>query len=152
MAQRPHERVFHDSQWIHYLGRRAQRIIKMFMTPDRAVDRFLFSPGEAEGQRHARATGHRRPNQKPNPKKPDRAVGDRYTTPSYRRVIHRACDRLGIPKWSPHQLRHSSATHVRKEFGVEAAQLMLGHARIDVTQLYAEKNHRIAIEVAAKIG
>ena len=70
---------------------------------------------------------------------------------TYRRVIHQACNRLSIPKWSPHQFRHSSATHVRKEFGGEAAQL-IGHARLDITQVYAEKNHRLALEVAAQIG
>ena len=41
---------------------------------------------------------------------------------------------------------------LRKEFGVEAAQLMLGHAKADVTQLYAEVNRAKAVEVAAKIG
>jgi site-specific recombinase XerC len=52
----------------------------------------------------------------------------------------------------PNQLRHSFATRVRKEHGLEAAQVLLGHSRADVTQVYAERNERLASAVAAKIG
>jgi integrase len=55
-------------------------------------------------------------------------------------------------RWHPHQLRHSYATKVRKAFDLEAAQVMLGHSRADVTQIYAEKNEALAATVAAKIG
>ena len=58
----------------------------------------------------------------------------------------------GIPLWTPGQLRHNAATIVRREFGLEAAQLLLGHAKADVTQLYAEVNELKAIEIAEKIG
>jgi integrase len=54
--------------------------------------------------------------------------------------------------WHPNQLRHSYATRVRKEYGLEAAQVMLGHTRADVTQVYAERNQQLAATVAAKIG
>lgn len=55
-------------------------------------------------------------------------------------------------RWHPHQLRHAYATKVRKEFDLEAAQVMLGHSRADVTQIYAEKNEALAVTIAAKIG
>ena len=32
-----------------------------------------------------------------------------------------ACDAAGVPRWHPHRLRHSAATELRKEFGIEAA-------------------------------
>ena len=54
--------------------------------------------------------------------------------------------------WHPHQLRHSYATRVRKEFGLEAAQILLGHTKADVTQIYAERDMGRAATVAAKIG
>ncbi len=41
---------------------------------------------------------------------------------------------------------------VRKRFGLEAAQVMLGHSRADVTQVYAEVNAEKACEVASKVG
>jgi integrase len=55
-------------------------------------------------------------------------------------------------RWHPNQLRHTFATHVRKQHGLEVAQVMLGHARADVTQVYAEKNEALAVATALKIG
>jgi integrase len=55
-------------------------------------------------------------------------------------------------RWQPNQLRHTFATRVRKQHGLEAAQVMLGHARADVTQVYAERNEAVAAGIAAKIG
>ena len=54
--------------------------------------------------------------------------------------------------WHPHQLRHNYATDVRKQFGLEAAQILLGHSHADVTQIYAERDMTRAATVAAKIG
>jgi len=54
--------------------------------------------------------------------------------------------------WHPHQLRHNYATRIRREFGLEAAQVLLGHTKADVTQVYAERDANRAAAVAAKIG
>jgi len=54
--------------------------------------------------------------------------------------------------WSPNQLRHTYATNVRREHGLEAAQVLLGHAACDVTQIYAERDAAKAAAVALKIG
>ena len=54
--------------------------------------------------------------------------------------------------WHPNQLRHTFATAVRKQHGLEAAQVLLGHSRADVTQIYAEKNEALAAVIAAKMG
>jgi integrase len=55
-------------------------------------------------------------------------------------------------RWHPNQIRHAFATHVRRDHGLEAAQVLLGHSRADTTQIYAERNVSLASEVAAKIG
>jgi integrase len=55
-------------------------------------------------------------------------------------------------RWAPNQLRHSFATVVRKGHGLEAAQVVLGHSRADVTQMYAERNLALAAKVAGEIG
>ena len=52
----------------------------------------------------------------------------------------------------PNQIRHSYATRVRREHGLEAAQVLLGHEKADVTQIYAERDLALALEVAKKIG
>jgi integrase len=49
-------------------------------------------------------------------------------------------------------LRHTAATLIRARFGLEAAQAVLGHARADVTQVYAERDLARAHAVAAAIG
>ncbi len=77
----------------------------------------------------------------------------RYRNDSYRRAIVRACEVAKIaPHWTPNQLRHTAATVVRKQFGIEAAQILLGHARADITQVYAEIDAAKSIEVARAIG
>jgi len=55
-------------------------------------------------------------------------------------------------RWHPNQLRHTFATSVRRVHGLEAAQALLGHARADVTQIYAERNTDLAVSIAAEVG
>src|SRR5262249_9231679 len=55
-------------------------------------------------------------------------------------------------RWTPNQLRHLHATEVRRRYGLEAAQVALGHAQADVTQIYAERNLALAQKVAAEMG
>ena len=54
--------------------------------------------------------------------------------------------------WHPNQLRHHAATEIRRQFGLEAAQVVLGHAKADVTQVYAERDSALAVEVMKRIG
>jgi site-specific recombinase XerC len=57
-----------------------------------------------------------------------------------------------LPHWSPNQLRHSAATEIGRQFGLEAAQVVLGHSRADVTQVYAERDFARAKEIMRRIG
>ncbi|MEP0848414.1 MAG: site-specific integrase [Phycisphaerae bacterium] len=53
----------------------------------------------------------------------------------------------------PYQLRHNAATNLRREFGLEAAQLALGHASAQITDaVYAERDRAKVIEIMRKIG
>ena len=52
----------------------------------------------------------------------------------------------------PHQLRYNYSTNVRREFGLEAAKILLGHTKADTTQIYAERDMNRAATVAEKIG
>jgi integrase len=49
-------------------------------------------------------------------------------------------------------LRHTAGTAIREEMGIEAAQALLGHSRLDVTQVYAEKSKALAREAALRLG
>jgi integrase len=55
-------------------------------------------------------------------------------------------------RWHPHQLRHTAATALRKEFGIEMARIIMGHSSPAVTLLYAEADRKAAAEVVGKIG
>ena len=147
-----HKNEYREMEREIYIGRQAQSIILGFLF-GKTPDEYIFSPKDANREIKQRyAIGHRREDQKPSCRKTDRQIGDKYTVASYRRAIHRACEKAGINKWSPHQLRHNAATIIRKEYGIEAAQVILGHARADVTQIYAERDREKAMFIASKLG
>jgi integrase len=75
-----------------------------------------------------------------------------YTKDSYLRAITRACIRIGIPPWTPNQIRHTVATEIREQYDIEYAQVMLGHSRLQTTEIYAERNMEKAREVAEFYG
>lgn len=81
----------------------------------------------------------------------ERASAPGWTTAAYGKAIAAAARRAGVEHWSPNQIRHAVATRIREQFGLEAAQIVLGHSRADVTQIYAERNRRLA-EDLAKLG
>jgi integrase len=82
-----------------------------------------------------------------------RAGLPRPATPeSYAHAVKKCCRKLKLTHWHPNQLRHSHATRVRAALGVEAAQHALGHARADVTQVYAERDSALAAKVARLLG
>lgn len=78
--------------------------------------------------------------------------GKAFTPLLYAQAVRRACRKACIPHWSPNQLRHNAATEIRRAFGVEAAQAILGHSRIETTQIYAERSQGLARDVARKLG
>ncbi len=57
-------------------------------------------------------------------------------------------------RWHPNQLRHTFATKVRRMpgGGLEAAQVLLGHSKANITEVYAERNEALAVKLAAEVG
>lgn len=56
-------------------------------------------------------------------------------------------------RFHPYQLRHTAATLIRKEFGLEAAQLALGHASATITDaVYAERDQTKVAEIMRLVG
>ena len=152
---------WHKNHWrgqrrVIYLGPQAQVIVSEFLKAD--PDAYLFCPREyveaARARRAERRKSKRTPSEMARVRKarPGRQPGLNYNRRSFRLAINRACRKAAVPPWSPLSLRHAAATAIRAKFGVEAAQVVLGHARCDVTQLYAEKNLGLARRVAAEVG
>ena len=150
-----HKAEHHGRERIIFIGPKAQDILRPYLL--RETESFCFNPKESERHRRMEQRALRktkvqpsqRNRQKPNPSK---KIGDHYTRDSYRRAIQRACDLAGLERWGPNRLRHSCATEVRRKFGLEAAQIVLGHATADVTQVYAERDAVLAKDVMRKIG
>ena len=101
-------------------------------------------------------------------RRPRRTAGRVYSVVAYRRAITRACD-LAFPvpddlskeqhdawrkahRWHPNRLRHSAGTEIRRQFGVEAARVLLGHSKISTTELYAARDLEAAAEIMKRIG
>jgi site-specific recombinase XerD len=172
-----YEPYTHKNRWRGHrrlipLGPKAQAILQPYL--DRDPDAFLFSPKDAEEwriqQQAARAGRNRKTRiypcelrsrelrkQRRRKRSRRRPPGDRYDTASYRRAIEYAIQRarksgIAVEHWHPNQLRHAKATELRKQHGLEAAQVVLGHARADVTELYAERNVALAREIAKQSG
>jgi integrase len=131
------------------LGPKAQSLL-MFWLGDRKPTDYLFSPKEAaEASYLQRRTREHTKRRKSRRKCPPR---EHYTDDTYRRAVQRICEKLSIPSWSPGRLRHNAGTEVRQEFGVEAAQLVLGHKKLSTTEIYAEKNRDKYERIMREIG
>jgi integrase len=153
-----HKTAHHGRDRRIIIGPRAQQLLRPFLA-ECPISDFLFSPERADAERRTAKHAERKTplgcGNSPGTNKvarPQRRPGAHYTRDSYRRAIARACRKAGIPKWHPHQLRHNAATRLRAEFGLEAAQIMLGHAHADVTEIYAETSNAKAVQIAQKIG
>jgi integrase len=146
---REHKTEHFDRERVVLIGRQAQAVLKPWLQRD--PNSYAFCPADVVALRGpgrtAPVTASRtgRPAARPKP-------GGRYTKDSYRVAIQRACRRAGVPVWTPLQLRHTAATLIRSRYGLEAAQAVLGHAKADVTQIYAERDRARACAVMAEIG
>ena len=154
------------------VGPRAQRVLAGILPAD--PGEYVFSPRKAVEAMHAeRSAGRATPrydshlarNAAKRVASRRRPPADRYTTSSYGHAILRGVQRANreragsegvglppLPAWRANQLRHAHGTEVRRRFGLEAAQVALGHARADVTEIYAERDGALATRVAAEIG
>ena len=55
-------------------------------------------------------------------------------------------------RWHPHQIRHSFATRLRRDFGREVVGVMLGDRSPAMVDVYAERDQEQARKVAAEVG
>ncbi|NOY30279.1 MAG: site-specific integrase [Planctomycetes bacterium] len=182
-----HKTQHHGKTRQIFIGPKGQAILLRYLVRD--AEAYCFRPVDSEEKRRAEVHAKRKTplshGNKPGSKQAKRGKrrakwqpGECYATDSYRRAIHRACDRAFLhpelgkikkanlttkqreelcrwqssKRWSPNQLRHSAATEVRREFGLEAAQVILGHSAAAVTEIYAERDMAKGAEVALRIG
>jgi len=158
-AYRPesHKTEHHGRARIVFIGPRAQAVLRPYLLREKTA--YCFTPQDSERKRRRELNENRKtPLQYGNrpgtnrKRKPKRTPGECYTKDSYRRAIQRACDLAGVPKWHPNQLRHSVGTELRKRYGIEAAQVALGHKDANVTEVYAERDLQKAADIMREVG
>ncbi|TWU21755.1 site-specific tyrosine recombinase XerC [Novipirellula galeiformis] len=152
-----HKTAHHGHTRKIFIGPNAQKILTPYLFRD--ADDCLFRPLDTDRmQREIRTANRTTPPSCGNKvgtnrkRKPKQKPGTAYTTGTYGQAIKRAATTAGVNHWSPNQLRHARATYIRKHFGLEAAQVILGHQSADITQTYAERDEELAKSVVAKIG
>ena len=152
-----------------FIGPRAQELLTPWL--EAAGGGYLFSPVRAEAGRNAARTAARKTprwqshmarNRDKRVKSSKRPRGEYYPPNSYSHAVAKGVEKANavrskaglppLPHWSPNQIRHQFATEVRAKYGLEAAQVLLGHARADVTQVYAVRDNALAVRVAAEAG
>ncbi len=103
------------------LGSAAREAITAYVT--RARPRFLRSPGATALFLVSSRAGQR---------------GQRLGASSVRNIVSAVAERAGIGRRvTPHMLRHAVATHLlRAGASIRHVQELLGHARIDTTEIY----------------
>jgi integrase len=171
-----HKTEHHGYDRLVFIGPKAQEVLKQFL--DGAADAYCFSPRGSERHR-ARLRQLKRkspltPSQRARQPKARRrrAPKGRYDVAAYRRAITRACakadaaartealktdpsipaDKVFVPPWSPNRLRHARATELRRVAGLDVTKTVLGHSKVETTQIYAEKDLKAAMELVGKIG
>lgn len=149
-----HKTTHRGKKRIVAIGPKAQLLLSSWLSGE---SEYVFSPRVEREKRYEKMRAKRKTKVQPSQVSRKKATaktlpGERYTTVSYRQAIQRGARLAGVACWSPNQLRHTFATLIRKHHGIEAAQVMLGHAKADVTQVYAERDLGLALKVAAEVG
>lgn len=131
------------------IGPQAQVIIKNYLL--RPADAYVFDPREAVAERPAKKH-RRRPGQAETKRLTARKVRDHYDAASYRHAIERLCEKAGVPAWNPNQVRKLAATRAREVFGLDGAQILLGHSNANITEVYAKLDQARLVEIAKRLG
>lgn len=170
-----HKTEHHGRQRKIFIGPKAQGLLRPYLLRDKTAH--CFAPVDSERKRRADQRKRRKTRVQPSQvnrakAKPTWKLRDRYDKDGYCRAIVRAADKSDaaakkqaaidgitliegarlIRRWHPNQLRHCVATSIRKQFGIEAAQTVLGHSKANVTEIYAERDFGLAARVMKEVG
>ncbi len=160
-----HKSEHRGRERVIFIGPRALAILGPFLDAAAGEGQgvgFAFDPRRAEAERRAGLRARRRVPLYPShaarasrakdADRPCRVPRERYDVAGYRRAIRRACLKAGIAAWHPNRIRHTAATEIRRRYGLEASQAVLGHAELGVTQVYAEADLGRARAIMSEAG
>ena len=76
-----------------------------------------------------------------------------FSTKTYCDAVQRVQRRIGIDRWTPHQLRHlHNQRLVESKFGERGAAAVLGHATLAMTRNYSTQDMALAKEAQKLLG
>lgn len=174
-----HKTAYRGRSRVVLIGPKAQEVLRPWLRLN--LSEYLFQPHEARARWEAAKRAARKtpvpPSQLCRRKaRPRKAPGECYRVASYDHAVTRAvlaantanacdpckklspeercgaCKAAAVRHWHPHQLRHTKATEIRREAGLDAARAVLGHSTPVVTEVYAEVDMHKAAEVMARLG
>jgi integrase len=153
---REHKNAWRGHARIIGIGPECQKLLAEF-TQGIGSDDYVFSPRRQREETFAAKRAARKspvqPSQVTRKKaKPKNAPGERYKTDSYAQAIKRACREHNVPHWHPYQLRYTAGLRVRRQVGPDAAQALLGHRTVDMTEHYTRLTAEDVAAVVAKCG
>ena len=171
-----HKTQHHGRERVIFIGPQSQAVLLRYLVRDPQAH--CFRPCDSEEKRRAAAHAARKtplscgnvPGSHRVRHKRRRAPGESYNPRAYHQAVRYGClkafpvpgeianDPAAVEKWTadhhwfPNQLRHSAATEIRQRYGLEAAQVTLGHAQANVTQIYAERDLSKAAAIMKEVG
>jgi integrase len=164
-----HKTAHHGRQRLIPLGENARGVLAEYLQ-GRSLnpDDLLFSPERQQRERFERLRANRKTRVQPcqtsrRAFRPKKLPGEVFTATVISRAVHLACTKYNAKqvekdknhkdiRWFPYQIRHAYGTRVRKDFGLEHAQVSMGHSQASITQVYAQRDLEKAVEVAKAIG
>jgi integrase len=151
-----HKNAWRGHARIIGIGPECQKVLAEF-TEGLGPDDYVFSPRRQREEIFAVKRAARKSRVQPsqaNRKKsrPKKVPGERYQTDSYAQAIARTCREHGLPHWHPYQLRYTAGLRVRRKSGPDAAQALLGHRSVDMTDHYTRLSAEDVAAVVAKCG
>jgi integrase len=149
-----HKTEHHGRSRIVFLGPKAQTVVKEFLTP--SLQSRLFEPYDRDSYRRAITRACERAFGMPDElRRPDRNLDqlpENERQAERNRRLRAAAAWRAENCWHPHQLRHTAATIIRREAGIETARCVLGHTELSTTELYAEFDEARAREIMGRVG
>ena len=139
------------------LTRKAQEILTPRIT-DFDSKEPIFNPVEAVREMRERRFANRETpitqgNRADTNRKVDPMIkpGQTYTINSRYTAVRRACERAGVERFTPYDLRRTAATRVRAALGKEEAKRLLGHVSTDTTEIYLLDEVKETVKVARRM-
>lgn len=138
------------------IGPKAQALLREFIGGLAPTD-FVFSPRRQREERYAAMRTARKtpvqPSQRCGKKRwPKKLPGERYTPPRVAAAVRLACGKAEVAAWCPYLLRHAARARARRMLGLEAAQALLGHWTVGMTEHYSKLTVEDVVKVAARIA